>query len=87
MSVKLTIPIVCVAVAGIMPGAAQMNCQMAIAEFRDIINTETSMGHVAQARQADAMAELARINRTYRAGRNAQALRALATIRSRYGFR
>jgi hypothetical protein len=76
-----------VALAGITPGAAQMNCQMAIADFRDIINTETSMGHVARARQAHAMTELARIDQTCRAGRNAEALRALAAMRSRYGFR
>ena len=69
------------------PGAAQPNCQVAINEFRDIVNTETSMGHVTGARQAGAMTELNRIEQTCRAGRNAEALAALQALQRRLGFR
>ena len=86
MSVRLTLAVLSAA-AAIAPGAAQTNCQVAIAEFRDILATETAMGHVAPARHVNAMAELARIDQTCRAGRNAEALRALAAVRARYGFR
>ena len=69
------------------PGAAQPNCQVAINEFRDIVNTETSMGHVAHGKQASAMSELNRIEQTCRAGRNAEALAALQALQRRMGFR
>jgi acetaldehyde dehydrogenase (acetylating) len=68
-------------------GAAQPNCQVAINEFRDIVNTETSMGHVTGARQANAMAELNRIEQVCRAGRHAEALTALQALQRRMGFR
>ena len=69
------------------PGAAQPNCQVAINEFRDIVNTETSMGHVAHGKQASAMSELNRIEQTCRAGRNAEALTALQALQRRMRFR
>ena len=69
------------------PAAAQPNCQVAINEFRDIVNTETSMGHVTGARQANAMTELNRIEQACRAGRNAEALAALQALQRRLGFR
>jgi hypothetical protein len=74
-------------VASMLPAAAQMNCQTALTEFRDIVNTETSMGHVSGTRQASAMTELARIEQTCRAGRNAEALAALHALQRRMGFR
>ena len=74
-------------VAAAEPGAAQVSCQTAINEFRDIVNTETSMGHVTGARQANAMTELNRIEQTCRAGRNAEALAALQALQRRMGFR
>jgi hypothetical protein len=68
------------------PAAAQ-SCQTAITEFRDIVNTETSMGHVAQEKQVNAIAELARIEQACRDGRSAQALAALHALQRRMGFR
>jgi hypothetical protein len=85
MSARMTI-LACALVATILPGAAQ-NCQVAIAEFRDIVNTETSMGHVTGTKQAGAMTELNRIEQTCRAGRNAEALAALQALQRRMGFR
>ena len=78
----------CAALLGLMlPAAAQTNCQLAVTEFRDIVNTETSMGHVAQGKQANAMSELNRIEQTCRAGRSAEALAALQALQRRMGFR
>jgi hypothetical protein len=70
-----------------LPGATQPNCQVAITEFRDIVNTETSMGHVSGTKQSNAMTKLARIEQACRAGRNAEALAALQALQRRMGFR
>ena len=59
MSARLTILIGVLAVWAT-PAAAQ-SCQTAITDFRFVVNTETSMGHVKQDRQAAALAELGRI--------------------------
>ena len=76
-----------VLIASALPGAAQPGCQVAINEFRDIVNTETAMGHVTGTRQANAMTELNRIEQACRAGRNAEALAALQALQRRMGFR
>jgi hypothetical protein len=88
MSARMTILALAIAllVASARPGAAQ-SCQVAIAEFREIVNTETAMGHVAHGRQASAMAELNRIEQTCRAGRSAEALATLQALQRRMGFR
>jgi hypothetical protein len=67
--------------------SAQQDCAGAIVEFRAIIETESQMGHVAAAARRRLQAELAQIEATCRAGRDADALRALAGLRSRYGYR
>jgi hypothetical protein len=85
MSARMTI-LAYALVATILPGTAQ-NCQVAITEFRDIVNTETSMGHVTGTKQAGAMTELNRIEQTCRAGCNAEALTALQALQRRMGFR
>jgi hypothetical protein len=69
------------------PAQAQQNCAGAIVEFRGIIETESQMGHVAAGAKRHLLAELAGIEATCRAGRDADALRALAGLRSRYGYR
>ncbi|MGB9365460.1 MAG: hypothetical protein WCE79_05560 [Xanthobacteraceae bacterium] len=68
------------------PAAAQ-SCQTAITDFRFVVNTETSMGHVRHDRQAAAHAELGRIQQVCSAGRNAEALTALQVLQRRMGFR
>ena len=73
-------------VTGATPTAAQ-SCQTAISDFRFVINTETSMGHVKQDRHAAALAELGRITQVCGAGRNAEALAALQALQRRMGFR
>jgi hypothetical protein len=69
------------------PAWAQPNCVGAIAEFRGIIETESQMGHVDHAAKSGLETALGRIAESCRAGRNAEALRALAALRSRHGYR
>jgi hypothetical protein len=69
------------------PAGAQQDCAGAIVEFRAIIETESQMGHVAGSGKRRLQADLARIEETCRAGREAEALRAIAALRSRYGYR
>jgi len=85
MSARLTILIGVLAVWAT-PAAAQ-SCQTAITDFRFVVNTETSMGHVKQDRQAAALAELGRIQQVCGAGRNAEAMAALQALQRRMGFR
>jgi hypothetical protein len=67
--------------------AAAQSCGTALNEFREIVRTETSMGHVAQTNQAGASAEIARIEGLCRSGRNTEALAALQALQRRMGFR
>ena len=67
--------------------AAAQSCGTALNEFREIVRTETSMGHVTQAGQSGALAEIARIDGLCRAGRNAEALAALQALQRRMRFR
>ena len=66
---------------------AQNGCQTSITEFREIVNTETSMGHVTQGNQSSALAELARIQQMCSAGRNTEAMQALYALQRRMKFR
>jgi hypothetical protein len=85
MSARLTI-LLGVLVASASPALAQ-SCQTAITDFRFVVNTETSMGHVKQDRHAAALAELGRIAQICNAGRNAEAMAALQALQRRMGFR
>jgi hypothetical protein len=85
MSARLTI-LIAILVVVATPAVAR-SCPTTITDFRFVINTETSMGHVKQDRQAAALAELGRIDEMCRAGRNADALAALQALQRRMGFR
>jgi hypothetical protein len=85
MSARMTIS-AAILLAGQWLAAAQ-GCSTALNEFREIIRTETSMGHVTQTRQSGAAAEIARIDGLCRSGRNAEALAALQALQRRMGFR
>ena len=67
--------------------AAAQSCSTALSEFRDIVRTETSMGHVTQSNQTGAFAEIGRIEGLCSSGRNAEALAALRALQRRMGFR
>ena len=67
--------------------AAAQSCSTALNEFREIVRTETSMGHVTQTNQTGAFAEIRRIEGLCSSGRNAEALAALQALQRRMGFR
>jgi hypothetical protein len=67
--------------------AAAQGCGTVLNEFREIVRTETSMGHVTPAGQSGALAEIARIEGLCRSGRNTEALAALQALQRRMGFR
>jgi hypothetical protein len=67
--------------------ATAQSCSTALNEFREIVRTETSMGHVTQAGQSGALAEIARIEGLCRSGRNTEALAALQALQRRMRFR
>jgi hypothetical protein len=69
------------------PLQAHQGCAGAIVEFRSIVATESQMGHVTSSAKRRLQGELARIEETCRAGRDADAMRALAALRSRHGYR
>jgi|RhiMethySRZTD1v2_1073278.scaffolds.fasta_scaffold01185_26 hypothetical protein len=69
------------------PLQAQQGCAGAIVEFRSIVETESQMGHASGSAKRQLQGELARIEETCHAGRNADAMRALEALRSRYGYR
>ena len=82
MSARMTISAaILLATQGI---AAAQSCGTALNEFREIVRTETSMGHVTQTNQTGALAEIARIEGLCRSGRNTEAL---AALQRRMGFR
>jgi hypothetical protein len=86
MSARMTFlaAVILIASGGV---AAAQSCGTQINEFRDIVKTETSMGHVSGNSQSAALAELARIESTCRSGRNAEALAALHALQRRMKFR
>jgi hypothetical protein len=63
------------------------SCSTALNEFREIVRTETSMGHVTQTNQTGASVEIARIEGLCRSGLNTEALAALQALQRRMGFR
>ena len=67
--------------------AAAQGCATALNEFREIVKTETSMGHVTPAGQSGALSEIARIEGLCRSGRNGEALAALQALQRRMRFR
>jgi hypothetical protein len=87
MSARLTILTVAIVASGAAMPAAAQSCQTAIMDFRFVINTETSMGHVSQTKQGNALSELGRIDQICRSGGNAEALAALQALQRRMGFR
>ena len=85
MSARMTISAaILLATQGI---AAAQSCGTALNEFREIVRTETSMGHVAQTNQTGASVEIARIEGLCRSGLNTEALAALQALQRRMGFR
>jgi hypothetical protein len=84
---RLAAPLLALSAVAATPLQAQQGCAGAVVEFRSIIEMESQMGHVSGAAKRRLQGELVRIEEACRAGRDADAMRALTALRSRYGYR
>jgi carbamate kinase len=85
MSARVTFVVAALMLGG--SGAAHANCRAAISEFEAIINSDLETGNVAKRVHARVIAELTPVKQQCSAGRDAEATRALAAVRSRHGYR
>jgi hypothetical protein len=69
------------------PAAAQSGCAGAIAQFRAVIDNDVKVGHLNKSVHSRIVPDLGRVDATCRAGQDAEAMRALATLKSRFGYR
>ena len=65
---------------------AQPGCAGAIAEFRAVVESDARTGNLNKSVAKRLLPELDRIAATCRAGKDAEALRALAGLKHRYGY-
>jgi hypothetical protein len=69
------------------PAAAQSGCAGAIAQFQAVIDNDVKVGHLNKSVHSRIAPELGGVAATCRAGRDAEAIRALGALKSRYGYR
>jgi len=67
--------------------AAQSGCAGAIAQFRAVIDNDVKIGHLNKSVHTRIVPDLGRVEASCRAGNDAQATRALAALKSRFGYR
>jgi hypothetical protein len=87
MSMKRAATIAVLVLALSMPAAAQSGCAGAIAQFRAVIDNDIKIGHLNKSVHGRIEPDLGRVSETCRAGRDAEAMRALAALKSRFGYR
>ncbi len=85
MSARMTFLAAVLLIASIASAAAA--CGPAIAEFEGIIDSDVATGNLAKRVHARMVSELASIKAACAAGRDAEATRGLAAIKSRHGYR
>lgn len=85
MSVRVTFLASAVMLA--LTGAAHAACGPAISEFESIIDSDLKTGNVAKRVHARMASELVSVKATCAAGRDAEAMRGLAAVKSRHGYR
>ena len=85
MSAKMTIVAGAIVLSGC--GAASAACGSAIATFETIINSDAETGNLNKGIHRRIVAELSSVKASCAAGRDADASRALAAIKSRHGYR
>lgn len=66
---------------------ASAACGNAISEFEAIVTSDVNTGNLAKRVHARIVTELGPVKATCTAGRDAEATRALAAIKSRHGYR
>jgi hypothetical protein len=67
--------------------AAAASCGSAIADFEKVINGDADTGNLNKGVHRRIVADLASVKTTCSAGRDVDASRALAAVKSRYGYR
>jgi hypothetical protein len=85
MSARVTFLAVAILCGG--AGAASAACSGAIGEFETIINSDAETGNLNKGIYRKIVSELGPVKAHCGAGREAEASRALAAIRSRHGYR
>jgi hypothetical protein len=81
----LVLSLLAVTAAGV-PGAAQSGCAGAIANFRAVIDSDAQTGNVNKSVYNRMLPEVERISAICHSGRDGEALRALQSLKSRYGY-
>jgi hypothetical protein len=84
MSARLTFLALAILCADV--GAASAACRGAIGEFETIINSDAESGNLNKGVYRKIVSELAPVKANCSAGRDAEASRALAAIKSRHGY-
>jgi hypothetical protein len=87
MSARLTFLALSIFCASASAGAASAACGGAIGEFETIINSDAETGNLNKGVYRKIVSELGPVKANCAAGRDAEAIRALATIKSRRGYR
>jgi hypothetical protein len=85
MSARVTILAGAIVLSGC--GAASATCGSAIATFETIISSDAETGNLNKGVHRKIVGELAPVKTSCAAGRDADANRALAVIKSRHGYR
>jgi hypothetical protein len=84
---KRTAAVVVLLLTAAAPAAAQSGCAGAIAQFRAVIDNDAKIGHLNKSVYNRIVPDLGRVSETCRAGKDAEAMRALAGLKSRFGYR
>jgi hypothetical protein len=84
---KRTATLVALLLALASSAAAQSGCAGAIAQFRAVIDNDVKVGHLNKSVHNRIVPDLVRVEATCRAGRDAEATRALTALKGRYGYR
>jgi len=85
MSARLTLLALAILCAGV--GAASAACSGAVGEFETVINSDAETGNLNKGVHRKIVSELGPVKTNCSAGRDADATRALAAIKSRHGYR
>ena len=87
MSMKRAATLAILVLALSAPAAAQSGCAGAIAQFRAVIDNDVKIGHLNKSVHSRIQPNLGGVEATCRTGRDAEAMRALAALKGRFGYR
>jgi hypothetical protein len=73
-------------IASVASAPAQSRCTSAIAAFRSVIDGDVKAGQLDRSVYERIVPELNQMTQTCRGGRDDEAMRALATVKARFGY-